>query len=165
MRRSSLLQCVAVMLLAGCKRNQPEPRYCNQDLSGVWVNSTDEAFAYRLNDDGDVVRGKFFRRQPDGGEAAPEPGDDPMLIEWHRTASALAGTMRTKGEAPGGRRCDLEFGIRVSSCQRDSLQVVAETSYDVREDCTRRKAEDGGDLPPALTEYRWDRLGADAGGR
>ena len=88
MRRSSLLQCVAVMLLAGCKRNQPEPRYCNQDLSGVWVNSTDEAFAYRLNDDGDLVRGKFFRREADGGEAAPEPGDDPMLIELHRTASA-----------------------------------------------------------------------------
>ena len=74
MRQSSLVLCIALMLLAGCKRNQSEPRYCNQDLSGAWVNSTDEAFAYRLNDHGDVVRGKFFHRQPDGGEAAPDPG-------------------------------------------------------------------------------------------
>jgi hypothetical protein len=165
MRSSGLLLFVAVMLLGGCKRNQPEPRYCNQDLSGVWLNSTDEAFAYRLNDHGDVVRGKFFHRQPDGGETAPEPGDDPMLIELHRTANALAGTMRTKGEAPGGRHCDLEFGVHVTSCQHDSLQVVAETSYDVREDCTRQKGEDGGDLPQTLTEYRWDRLRADGGSR
>jgi hypothetical protein len=163
--QSGLLLSVVLPLFAGCKRNQPEARYCNEDLSGVWVNSTDEAFAYRLNDHGDVVRGKFFRREPDGGEAAPEPGDDPMLIELHRTATSLAGTMRTKGDAPGGRRCDLEFGLRVSSCLRDALQVVAEASYDVREDCTRQKAEDGGDLPPALTEYRWERVGADGGRR
>ena len=83
-----------------------------------------------------------------------------MLIELHRTANALAGTMRTKGESPGGKRCDLEFGIRVSSCQRDALQVVAETSYQLREDCTRQKADDGGDLTPELTEYRWERLAA-----
>jgi hypothetical protein len=165
MSRSLLLACLTVALFGGCKRTvQPEPRYCNQDVSGVWVNSSDTAYAYRLNDHGDVVRGKFFRREADGGEASTEPGDEPMLIELHRTANALAGTMRTKGEAPGGRRCDLEFGIRVSSCQPDALQVVAETSYPVRDDCTRQKAEDGGDLPPDLTEYRWERLGsADAG--
>ena len=149
---------LAAASVGGCKRTvQPEPRYCPQDLSGVWVNSTDASYAYRLDDHGDVVRGKFFQRAPDGGEAAPEPGDDPMLIELHRTANALAGTMRTKGEAPGGKRCDLQFAIRVSSCQPDALQVVAETSYAVRDDCTRQKSEDGGDLPPALTEYRWER--------
>jgi len=164
MSRFPLLFCAAVALSAGCKRAQA--RYCDQDLSGVWVNSSNPAYAYRLEDHADSVRGKFFHREADGGEAAPEPGEDAMLIDLRRTDKALAGTMSTKGEAPGSsRRCDLEFGIRVSSCQRDSLQVVAETSYDVREDCTRRKAEDGGDLPPALTEYRWDRLGADAGGR
>jgi hypothetical protein len=165
MRRAILLVGFAASVLAGCKRNQPQARYCNEDLSGIWVNSTDEAFAYRLNDHGDVVRGKFFRRGPDGGDAAPEAGEDPMLIELHRTATALAGTMRTKGEAPGGKRCDLEFGIRVSSCQRDALQVVAETSYDVREDCSRQRSEDGGDLPPVLTEYRWERLASDGGPR
>jgi len=165
MSRLLLIPWLAAAVFAACKRSaQPEPRYCPQDVSGVWVNSSDAAYAYRLNDHGDVVRGKFFHRAPDGGDAPAEPGEDPMLIELHRTANALAGTMRTKGEAPGGRRCDLEFGIRVSSCQPAALQVVAETSYDVRDDCTRQKAEDGGDLPPTLTEYRWERLGAaDAG--
>ncbi|HWE25920.1 MAG TPA: hypothetical protein VG496_18435 [Myxococcales bacterium] len=164
MPRFRLFLFVAVALLAGCKRTGSAPRYCNEDLSGVWVNASDDSYAYRLDDHGDVVRGKFFRREPDGGEAAPEPGDDPMLIELHRTSTALAGTMRTKGEAPPvGRRCDLEFGIRVSSCQREALQIVVETSYDVRDDCTRQKAEDGGDLPPELTEYRWDRVRTDAG--
>jgi hypothetical protein len=158
MSRSLLVASIALALVGGCKRTvQPEPRYCPQNLSGAWVNSSDPSYAYRLDDQGDVVRGKFFQRAPDGGEAPSQPGDDPMVIELHRTANALAGTMRTKGEAPGGKRCDLEFAIRVSSCQPDALQVVAETSYAVRDDCTRQKAEDGGDLPPALTEYRWER--------
>jgi len=164
MSRSALLLCAAVALSAGCKRAQP--RYCDQDLSGVWVNSSDPAYAYRLEDHGDSVRGKFFRREADGGEAAPEPGDDPMLIDMQRTGKALAGTMKTKGEAPGStRKCDLEFAIRVSSCQPDALQVVGETSYDVREDCTRQKQEDGGEIPPRLTEYRWERAPAAAAGK
>jgi hypothetical protein len=158
-RVALLLFCVAA-LLSGCKRNQAEPRYCAQDLSGVWVNSSDESFAYRLTDGRELVRGQFFHRQPDGGEAPHEAGDEPMLIELHRTATALTGTMRTKGESPGGKPCDLEFTLRVTSCQPDALQVVAETSYDVREDCTRQKAEDGGDIPPRLTEYRWERASA-----
>src|SRR2546423_3173810 len=156
MNRSALLFCAAVALSAGCKRAQA--RYCDQDLSGVWVNSSEPAYAYRLEDHGDSVRGKFFRREADGGEAASEPGDDPMLIDLRRTDKALAGTMSTKGGAPGSRRrCDLEFAVRLSSCQPDALQVVAETSYEVREDCTRRKEEDGGEMPPRLTEYRWER--------
>ena len=102
MRQFELFLFLALSVVPACKRNHV-PRYCDQDLSGIWVNSTDEAFAYRLNDHGNVVRGSFFRRERDGGEAAPEPGDDPMLIELHRTATALAGTMRTKGEAPADR--------------------------------------------------------------
>jgi len=158
MARSALLFCAALSIAGACKRAAaPQARYCDQDLSGVWVNATDPAYAYRLTDHGDAVRGKFFRREADGGEAAPDPGDDPMLFDLHRTPTSLAGTMKTKGDAPGGRRCDLEFGVRVSSCQPDALQVVAETSYEVREDCSRQKAEDGGEIPPRLTEYRWER--------
>jgi len=158
MPRLVLPVCLAFAPIVACKRAPPpEPRYCDQNLSGVWVNASDPAYAYRLTDHGDAVRGKYFHPHADGGEAAPEPGDDPMLIDLHRTSSALAGTMKTKGEAPGGRRCDLEFGLRVSSCQRDALQVVAEMSYELRPDCTRQKSEDGGDLPPRLTEYRWER--------
>jgi len=166
MPRSALLFCAAVALSTGCKRaSPPEPRYCDQDLSGVWVNASDRAYAYRLTDHGDAVRGKYFNRDIDGGESPPKPGDDPILIDLHRTSSALAGTMKTKGEAPGGRRCDLEFGMRVSSCQADALQVVAETSYPLRDDCTRQKQEDGGDVPSQLTEYRWDRAPAAGGGK
>ena len=150
MRQSVLLFCAAISISAGCKR--APPRYCDQDLSGVWVNASDPAYAYRL--------------EADGGEAAPEPGDDPMLIDLHRTDKALAGTMKSKGEAPGGRHCDLEFTMRVSSCQPDALQVVGETSYGVRDDCSRQKEEDGGAIAPRLTEYRWERpAGADGGAR
>jgi hypothetical protein len=159
MSRLAFLFCAAVALSAGCKR--APPRYCEQDLSGVWVNSSDATYAYRLEDHGDSVRGKFFHREADGGEAAPEPGDDPMVIDMRRTDKALAGTMKTKGEAPGSsRRCDLEFAVRVSSCHPDALQVVSEASYEVREDCTRQKQEDGGDIPPRLAEYRWERPAA-----
>jgi len=166
MPRPALLACLAIVPIAACKRAPPpQARYCDQDLSGVWVNASDRAYAYRLTDHGDAVRGKYFNRDIDGGETPPRPGDDPILIDLHRTPSALAGTMKAKGEAPGGRRCDLEFGMRVSSCQPDALQVVGETSYQLRDDCTRQKQEDGGEIPPRLTEYRWERAPAAGGGK
>jgi len=158
---------LALVVLWACKRapeKPSEPRYCDQDLSGVWLNSSDSSFAYRLTDHGDTVRGKFFRRGADGGEATPPPGDDPLLIELHRTASALAGTMKTMGESESGRRCPIEFGLQVSSCQPGVLQVIAETSMAVREDCSRQKTGDGGELPPQLAEYRWERLPSGDGG-
>ena len=77
MWKTAFLFCPVLALAAGCKRAAPQPRYCGQDLSGVWVNSSDPTYAYRLEDQGESVRGKFFHRLPDGGEAAPEPGDDP----------------------------------------------------------------------------------------
>jgi hypothetical protein len=156
MRRPTLFSCLAVVSIAACKR-APAPRYCAQDLSGVWVNATDRAYAYRLRDQGDSVNGKYFHRDSDGGEVPPKPGDDPMLIDLHRTSTALAGTMKTKGASPAGKPCDLDFAMRVSSCQPDALQVVAETSVQIRDDCTRQKEEDGGVVPAQLTEYRWER--------
>ena len=156
--RSAVLVSAAVALSLGCKRSPPpQTRYCDQDLSGVWVNATDRAFAYRLEDQRETVRGKFFHRDIDGGEAPPNPGEDPLLIELHRTSTALAGTMTGKAQTRGGRQCDVKFALRVSSCQPDALQVVAETAYDVAEDCSRQKSEDGGDVPAQLVEFRWDR--------
>src|SRR5712671_1568113 len=156
MYRPALFACLAALSIAACKR-APPPGYCAQGLSGVWVNATDRAYAYRLADQGDSVAGKYFHRDIDGGEVPARPGDDPMLIELHRTSTALAGTMKTKGASPSGKPCDLEFALRVSSCQPDALQVVAETSVQLRDDCTRQKEEDGGVVPAQLTEYRWER--------
>jgi hypothetical protein len=156
MHRPILFACLAAVSIAACKR-PPPARYCAQDLSGVWVNATDRAYAYRLTDHGDAVSGQYFHRDSDGGEVPPKPGDDPMLIDLHRTSAALAGTMKTKGASPGGKPCDLAFALRVSSCQPDALQVVAETSVQLRDDCSRQKEEDGGVVQAQLTEYRWER--------
>jgi hypothetical protein len=155
---------VAALLFAAaaCKREPPKPaqppRSCDQNLTGVWVNSTDPSFAYRLEDHGSDVRGKFFRRESDGGEAKMAPGEEPMTIELHRTADALSGVMKTTGESPSGRKCPVEFGLRVSSCQPQALQVVAEMQLGLRDDCTRAKEADGGEPAPELVEFRWDRL-------
>jgi hypothetical protein len=153
----------ALLLVAACKREAPPTpqkaaAYCDQNLTGVWVNSTDPSFAYRLDDRGSVVDGKFFRRDADGGAAAGAPGDEPMTIELHRTADALSGAMKTTGEAPSGRKCPVEFALRVSSCQPQALQVVAEMQMGVRDDCSRAKEADGGEPKPELVEFRWDKL-------
>jgi hypothetical protein len=153
-------RALAALLVAcaACKRAPPpQPRFCDQDLTGIWVNASDHTFAYRLNDHGDAVRGKFFRLEADGGEAAPEPGEDPLLIDLHRTSTALAGTMKTMGETRSGRRCPVEFGLKVSSCAGDTLQAVAEMSLALDDDCSRKRAEDGGEIPPNLVEFVWER--------
>jgi hypothetical protein len=152
----------ALLLVAACKREAPPPpkaaRYCDQNLTGVWVNSSDSRFAYRIDDRGSVVDGKFFRREADGGAAAETAGEEPMTIELHRTADALSGAMKTTGETPSGRKCPVEFALRVSSCQPQALQVVAEMQLGLRDDCSRAKDADGGEPKPELVEFRWDKL-------
>ena len=129
-------------------------RFCDQDLSGTWVNSSDRQFAYRLHDHGDTVRGDFLRRAEDGGSAAP---DDPVIIELHRTATGLAGLMRTTDRTASGRSCPVEFGLQVSSCAGDGLQIVVETEIPITEECKRQKLADGGPIEPTLVEYSWER--------
>jgi hypothetical protein len=147
---------------AGCKRETPQAAqrtpYCDQNLTGVWVNSSDPSFAYRLDDHGATVDGKFFRRETDGGTAPTAADEEPMTIELHRSADALSGVMKTTGESPSGRKCPVEFGLRVSSCQPQALQVVAEMQLGLRDDCTRAKEADGGEPTPELVEFRWDKL-------
>src|SRR3954466_5141179 len=45
--------------------------FCDQDLAGLWLNSSDMRLAYRFRDHGEVVRGEFLERQPDGGLQPP----------------------------------------------------------------------------------------------
>lgn len=132
-------------------------RFCPQDLSGVWVNASDTAYAYRLRDHGAQVEGVFFHRAPDGGAMPPEPTEEPITIELHRTAAALAGAMRSYDRTPNGARCPVEFGLSVTSCKPGALQVVSEIAAPLRDDCARRREPDGGESPPDLSEFIWER--------
>jgi hypothetical protein len=148
--------------LAACKRSPPPaPRFCDEDLSGVWLNASDRHFAYRFRDQGDVVRGEYLERS-DGG-ALKNPGD-PITFEMHRTGSALSGVMRSTQVTESGRTCPADFSIKVVSCQPDAMQAVVEMAIPITEDCRRRAAEDGGELPPQLAEFRFERDPHPSGG-
>ncbi len=120
-----LLRIVAVLsVLAGCKK----PRFCDQDLSAVWLNASDKHFAYRFRDHGDLVRGEFLERSDDGKLKNP---DEPILFELHRTETALAGVMRSTQA-----NCPVEYGIDVVSCGQN-LQATVEVDVQVGPDCKR----------------------------
>jgi hypothetical protein len=145
-----------VFCLAACKKSasppaeQPSSGFCDQDLSGVWLNSSDKHFAYRFHDRGDVVRGEFQERSDDGGLANPS---EPITFELRRTKDALAGVMRSTQRTQGGRDCPVEFAIDVTTCGPQSLQAVVEMDAKVAEDCKRKTAEDGGALESNRTEF------------
>ena len=143
---------LAFLLLAACKRTPA--RFCDQDLSGVWLNSSNHRYAYRFRDQGEAVRGEFLERSEDGGLANP---DEPILFELHRTPGALTGVMRSRGHTESGRDCPIEFGVQIKSCEGGAMQAVVETSAPIGEDCKRKTAEDGGELPPSLVEFRFER--------
>jgi hypothetical protein len=153
MSRLFLGAAIACLTLPACKRAAP-PLYCSQDLSGVWLNSSDKHFAYQLHDDGGVVRGDFKERADDGGLAKPA---EPISVELKRTGSAMAGVMRSKGTTAGGNLCPIEFETRVTDCKPEAIQVVVELSAQVGEDCKRVSPPDGGEIPSALREFRLER--------
>ena len=154
MQRAS--SCAAMILcLAACRKSAPLPppaavKFCDEDLSGVWLNASDKHFAYRFRDHGDLVRGEFQERSDDGALKNP---DGPITFEMHRTATALAGVMRSTQRTQGGRDCPVEFGIDVTLCSAQNLQAVVEVEAPISEECKRQTAEDGGDLPTSRTEY------------
>jgi len=151
--RLALIACIVAA--AGCKKAPPpQPRFCDQDLSGLWLNSSDRHFAYRFRDDGGVVTGEFLERRDDGGTSAPSP---PITFELRRTPDGIAGVMRGSGTTEGGHTCATEFETRVTDCKPDALQVVSETTAHVGEDCKRLTEADGGPLPRDLTEFRFER--------
>jgi hypothetical protein len=151
---SRLFLAVACLTLAACKRAPETPRFCPQDLSGVWLNSTDKHFAYQLRDDGGVVTGEFKERSDDGGLSSP---GEPITFELKRTQSELAGMMRSTGETESGKKCPVEFETRISDCKPEALQVVVETSAPMAEDCKRGVPPDGGQFQRDLREYRLER--------
>jgi len=152
-----LLVFLAWLGAAACRKaSQPQPRYCDQDLSGLWLNSSDRHFAYRFREDAGVIQGDYLQREDDGGLSNPA---EPITFELHRTNEAVSGVMRTTGESPSGRACPVEFETRISDCKPDALQVVVEVSAALGEDCKRTPAEDGGIAPRDLREFRFERAG------
>ena len=156
---------VALALLApACRKDERAAAapgaglHCPQDLSGDWFNASDRTFSYRLKDLGDRVEGRFIARSADGGVVPPGASDEPLTLELHRTATALAGVIRSYDrERETQRRCPVEFGLRVSRCGQDELQVIAEMAWPIAKDCSRQRGADGGPLPPELSEFLWTR--------
>src|SRR4051794_32027164 len=67
---------VIVLCVVACKKAAPAAppkpaRYCDQDISGVWLNANDKHFAYRFRDHGDIVRGEFVERKDDATLSIP----------------------------------------------------------------------------------------------
>jgi len=139
---------------AGCRKTPAPPAFCAQDLSGVWLNSSDRHFAYRFRDDGKTVAGEFLQRSDDGQMTPPA---DPITFELKRSAESIEGVMRGSDQTRGGRTCPVEFETKITDCKPDALQVVSETSAPIDEECKRLTAEDGGILPRDLAEYRFER--------
>jgi len=141
-----LFLSLACLTFASCKR----PQYCDQDLSGRWLNASNEHFAYEFRDDGGVVAGDFRQRADDGGLSNPP---EPVTFELKRTATALEGVMRSTGKTEGGKTCPVEFETRVTDCKPAAIQVNVQMSAQVDEDCKRFKFPDGGSPPPIWHEY------------
>jgi hypothetical protein len=151
-RFSVVAACFAVV---ACKGSAPSrQRFCDQDLSGVWLNSSDKRFAYSFRDDGGVVEGDFMERAEDGGLTKPA---ERITFELKRSAGSVEGVMRSTGTTPGGKTCPVEFATRINDCKPDALQAVVEVSAPVGEDCKRLTPEDGGAYPPDLREFRFER--------
>lgn len=158
MSRAGILFAIALCL--SCKKSAPpaappapapaQAKFCDQDLSGVWLNANDRHFAYRFRDHGDVIRGEFLERTDAGELKTPE---EPISFEFRRTATTLQGAMRSSQRTQDGRDCPVEFGIDITSCKPDSFQAAVEMDTVVGEDCKRKTAEDGGELPSHRTEY------------
>ena len=151
----ALLSLALILFLAACRKSAPPPppaaaKFCDEDLSGVWLNASDQHFAYRFRDHGELIRGEFQERADDGALKNPQSA---ITFELHRTATALAGVMRGTQRTQGGRDCAVEFGLDVASCSARRLQAVVELEAPITEECKRQRAEDGGDLPTSRAEY------------
>ena len=156
--RDISLSLIAVVALAApaCKRTARAP--CPFDLGGVWVNASDERYAYRLADKGGEVTGEFFLRQPSGALTPHAPGEVPVTFSLRRDGVRLEGTMRSTGNSPSGKPCQIDFAVKVTSCTQEQLQVQSEMSAPLDDSCHRlRNLPDGGTVRPDLAEFVWSR--------
>ena len=152
------LAALALALLGTTACKRPPQGSCPFDLGGTWVNANDERYAYRLTDRGGTISGELYLRQPDGSATPRAAGEAPITLSLARGPAEVAGTMRSPARTPAGKECQVDFSVRLASCQSDALQVVAELSAPLDEACQRlRHLPDGGAVPPDLAEYTWIR--------
>ena len=144
----------ACLALAACKGSTRGQRFCDENLSGLWLNSSDKHYAYSFRDDGGVVEGEFMERSEDGGLTRPA---DRTSFELKRSADSVAGVMKSPDTTPGGKVCLVDYSTKISDCKPDVVQVVVEMSAPVGEDCKRISAPDGGGYEPDLREFRLER--------
>src|SRR5438046_1481707 len=97
---------------AACKRAPATP--CPFDLGGVWLNASDERYAYRLTDRGAEVTGEFFLRQPDGSETPLADGEQRITLSLRRDGAQLAGIMRSQSPTPAGKQCPVDFALKIT---------------------------------------------------
>jgi len=143
-RLFALALCLSAL---ACKKTPP---YCDQDLSGLWVNATDPHYAYRFQEDGGVIRGEYLVRADDGGLSNPP---EPVTFELRRTHDSIGGVMHGSGKSVSGRDCPAEFDTKITDCKPQALQVLSEVTIDIDENCKRIVPADGGSAPRYLREY------------
>jgi len=143
-RPLAILLCLAAV---ACKKG---PRYCDQDIGGIWINATDPHYAYRFQEDGGVVRGEYLVRSDDGGLSAPP---EAVTFDLKRTHESVGGWMHGKDTTAGGKECPVDFDTKITDCKPGSLQVLSEIHVAAGEDCKRLTLPDGGEMPRYLREY------------
>ena len=154
--RPRIAAALALALAAApaCKR-APQGA-CPIDLGGTWVNANDERYAYRLTDRGAAISGEFFLRQPDGSATPRAAGEPAITLSLGRGPVEVAGTIRSPARTPSGKDCQVDFSVRIFSCQADELRVQSELSAPLAESCQRLlQLPDGGALPRDIAEYTW----------
>src|SRR5207245_11273703 len=109
-----LIVFLACLAAAACRKaSQPQPRFCDQGLSGLWLNSSDRHFAYRFREDAGVLQGEYLQREDDGGLSNPA---EPITFELHRTNEAVSGVVRAAAASRRGRAGAVECEGRISRC-------------------------------------------------
>ena len=141
---------LVLALLFACKKSPP--RFCDQDLSGIWLNASDRHYAYRLTDERGKVRGEFLVRAEDGGLSNPA---DKVTFDLVRGDGGIDGVMRMTGETASSKLCpQVDYSFRITSCQSAAFQATVETQVVIGEDCQRLPP---GDRGLRLAEYRFER--------
>ena len=116
------------------------------------------------------IWGLYGLERVEDGRVVPAPGTEDwrdivgeVATRAQREIGGLLGvedkgmTMTVHHRTAPGRASLAREWVERAAAESGLVVHPARMSYELRPDCTRQKSEDGGDLPPRLTEYRWER--------